>query len=424
MAAPVPEKPGVPEVALVRPQHAALHWTVRQPGYIEAFEETAIVPKISGYIEAWNVDIGDRVSAGDVLAVLRVPDLAKELEQKAAEVEQARKLCEVSEAHVVSVAAQVEEARAGVRRSQAGLKFRRMQHDRVGQLLNRSVINKQVEEEAWNELQAAEAAVSEAEAKLARATADLKESEAVRDKNRVDVTVAQAARARSQSLFNYATLRAPFDGVVSRRRANRGDFVQPPGGAQREPLYVIERRDVMRVFVEVPESDAVWIKAGTAVQIETPILKGQSFTGKVRRTAYVLNRESRTLLTEIDLPNPDDLLRPGTYATAVIQVERDNVLSLPTDAVATRGDVNEGYQSYCFLVENGKVRRLPIEVGLRGEHRVQVLKKQVNGLWIDFDGEEPVADGAIRSLTDDQEVRIAPTRQRPYQLSRSDTSYR
>ena len=223
-----PEAKKVPEVTVVRPVQTALRWTVRQPGSIEAFEETAIVPKIAGYVEKWNVDIGDSVKKGDVLAVLSVPDMVKELDQKRAEVEQARKLFEVAEAHVTSTATLVEEANAGLRRSQANLKYRQMQHDRVSQLLQGSVINKEVEDEALNELRAAEASVNEAEAKVAHAEADRKESEAVRAKCRVDIAVAQAALGRMQSLVDYATLTAPFDGVVTRRNINTGEFVQPP----------------------------------------------------------------------------------------------------------------------------------------------------------------------------------------------------
>ena len=158
-----------------------------------------------------------------------------------------------------------------------------------------------------------------------------------------------------QSLVDYATLSAPFDGVVSRRSINTGDFVQPPSAAQQDAVYVVQRRDLMRIFVEVPEADAVWVKVGTPAQIRIPILKDREYAGTVKRMSYSLKRQSRTLLTEIDLRNPEDLLRPGMYAYAAIQLERANVLTLPAAAVATRGDVNEGYQDLCFLLEDGKV---------------------------------------------------------------------
>lgn len=402
---PAESKP-VPEVALVSPQRTSLHWTVQQPGWIEAYEETSIIPKIAGYVAKWNVDIGDLVTKGQVLAVLRVPDMVAELDKRTAEVEQARKLFDVAVAHLVSVSAQVEEARAGVSRTQAQQRFRQMQHQRVGQLLAESVINKRVEEETWNELRSAEAGVKEAEAKLARAEADRKESEAVRDKCRVDIAVAEAARAEIQALIDYATLTAPFDGIVSRRNINTGDFVQPPSASRQDAVYVVQRRDVMRVFVEVPESDAVWVKDGTPARIRVPILKGLELHGTVKRMSYALKRQSRTLLAEIDLPNPEDLLRPGMFASAAIQVERADVLTLPAAAIATEGNVNEGYHEYCFVVENGKARRMPMEVVVRGDDRVQVLKKEVHGTWEELTGHETVVMGELSTLADGQEVRI------------------
>ena len=400
-------------------RRTSLHWTVEQPGNIEPYEETPILPKIDGYVRKWNVDIGDHVRKGDVLAVLWVPDMVAELNQKKVEVEQARKMNEVAEAHVASSAAQVDEARAGLRRAESTSKYCRLQYDRISQLTEQAVINKQVKDENRNTLESAEAGVKEAEAKVAYAEADRKESEAARNKSRVDIAVAQAAQQRMQSMVDFATLSAPFDGVVSRRNINTGDFVKPPTAVEETPLYVVQRRDLMRVFVEVPEADAVWVKAGTPARIVIPILKDRQYCGNVTRMAYSLKRPTRTLLAEIDLPNPEDFLRPGMYAHAAIQFERPNVLTLPASAVATQGNVNEGYQDFCFLLEIGKVRRTFIKVGSRGDERVQVLKKQVHGAWQDFDGKEKVVQGEIASLADGQEVAVATNREESVRISRT-----
>lgn len=406
-SAPSLETKTTPEVTVIYPTRGLLQWTVGQPGSIEAFEETPIVPKISGYVRKWNVDIGDRVKKGEILAELWIPDVVADLNQKKVEVQQSRKMLDVTQSHLASTAAAVEEARAGLSRARANLKFWQMQLERFNKL-DRSVIDKQVKEETRNQLQSAEAGVKEAEAKVAHSEADHKESEAVRNKSRVDIAVAEAARAKMQALVNYAALTAPFDGIIARRRnINTGDFVQSPSGATNDPLYVVQRRDRMRIFVEVPETDVVWVKDGTAARIRIPALKHREYAGTVRRMSYSLKRQSRTLLAEIDLPNPDDLLRPGMYAYVTLQVERSNVLTLPADAVAIQGDVNEGCQNYCFVLENGKIRRTLIEVGGRGEGRVEVLKKQVQGAWADFSGEEKVVQGELSVLADGQEVRVS-----------------
>ena len=91
----------------------------------------------------------------------------------------------------------------------------------------------------------------------------------------MDIAVAQAAKERMQSMVDYATLSAPFDGVVTRRNINTGDFVKPPAAVEETPLYVVQRRDLMRVFVEVPEADAVWVKAGHSRPHPHPDPSGQ-----------------------------------------------------------------------------------------------------------------------------------------------------
>jgi HlyD family secretion protein len=396
----------IPEVTIVYPAYVPLGWTVRQPGSIEAFEETPIVPKVAGYVHKWNVDIGDRVKKGEVLAQLWVPDLVADLNQKKVEVQQARQTLAVAESHLASAAAAVEEARAALVRARANLSFWQKHFQRISRL-DESVIDKQVKEETRNQLQAAEAGVKEAEAKMAHAEADRQESEAVRNKDRVDVDVAEAARQKAQTLVDYATLIAPFDGVVTQRNINTGDFVQPPAGSATVPLYVLHRRDVVRVFVDVPESDAVWLQDGALARVRVPVLQDREFDGKVRRLSYSLKRQTRTLRAEIDLPNSDDLLRSGMYAYAAIQVERSNTLTLPASAVSTQGDVNEGYQDFCFLWENGKVRRTPIKIGSRGEGRVEVLKKRGPGGWEDFTGTEKVVESGLSALSDGQEVLLA-----------------
>lgn len=396
----------VPKVTVVRPQRGCLRWTVRQPGSIEAYEEAPIIPKIAGYIERWDVDIGDRVKKGQELAKLWVPDLVAQLQRRKAEVEQTRRMLEVAGAHVGSAAAAVEEARAVVSQARASLAYRSVQFGRVNQLLNRSAISAEAGDESTCQLRAAEAFVKEAEAKVARTEADCRESEAVRDKARVDIAVAEAALAETQAMVGYATLTAPFDGVVTMRRTNTGDFVQPPTGGTRDPLYVIQRRDVVRIFVDVPEADATWVKEGTPARIEIPTRRDRAYAGAVQRISYALKRQTRTLLAEIDFPNPDDALRPGMYVAATLQVERLDMLILPAGAVASEGSVNEGYRDYCYLLEGGKLRRMRIEVGARGEDRVQVLRKEIDGGWIEFSGGEEIVVGDIAALGDGQEFSV------------------
>ena len=142
------------------------------------------------------------------------------------------------------------------------------------------------------------------------------------------------------------------------------------------------------------------------------------------RTAWSLNQVNRTLLTEIDLENPEEIdrknpalpkgrrLRPGMYVHTTIFAEWQNLLTLPASAVVTEGDVTVGYQTFCCLIEDGRVKRIPIEIGARNEQLVEILKKRVPGAkdgamprWEEFTGNETVAARAT-GLTDGQSVQL------------------
>ena len=181
-------------------------------------------------------------------------------------------------------------------------------------------------------------------------------------------------------------------------------------------LYVVEQTDMVRIFVSVPEADADWLHDGTPAKVRIQALQGQEFKGKVTRTAWSLNQTTRTLLTEVDLePNKDGRLRPGMYAYATIDAEWRDVLTLPASAVVTEGDVNVGYRSFCYVVEDGRVKRTPIEVGSRNDQLVEVLKKQVSAAkpgeesrWGPFTGDEEVVRGELSGLKDGQAVSVSP----------------
>src|SRR5262249_40100979 len=188
--------------------------------------------------------------------------------------------------------------------------------------------------------------------------------------------VAKADRDHVQTLLQYTKIRAPYDGVITGRRSiNIGDFVQPASASKGESLFIVERIKPVRVFMTVPELDAVWVRDGDVALIRVQSLEGQQFKGTVKRISKSLNLQNRTLETEIDLPNDDGRLLPGMYVNVTIIAERKDVWSLPVAAVVTSGE-----KSFCYRVENGKAIRTPIQIGLRGNEQnselVEVAKKQ------------------------------------------------
>jgi multidrug efflux pump subunit AcrA (membrane-fusion protein) len=401
-------------VAVVKPERKTVRREVGEPGYIQAFEETPIVAKVSGYVRSWNVDIGQRLRKGDVLAELSVPELVAELQQKDEQVRQAEKMLAMAGAQVVTAKAQVEERKAGLARAEADRNYWRSQSERMTRLTQGSqVVDRQTAEEAANQLRSASAALKEAEAKVTSARANQAEKEAAKDKAEADVRAAEADRRRVAALVGYTQLTAPYDGVVTQRTVNTGQFVQPATGVKGDVLFRVERTDVVRVFVAVPEAEAAWVGVGAPARVRVQALLGQEFGGRVTRTAWSLNNTTRTLLTEIDLANPDGRLRPGMYAYASVTGEHRDVLTVPASAVTTQGDVNTGYQTFCYLVEYGKVRRTPVEVGARNDQLVEVLKKQTRpagagegSRWEPFTGEEEVVKGDLTGLKDGQAVEV------------------
>jgi multidrug efflux pump subunit AcrA (membrane-fusion protein) len=201
--------------------------------------------------------------------------------------------------------------------------------------------------------------------------------------------------------------------VVTRRNVNTRDFVQPAGNSKGEALFVVEKVDPVRVFVNVQELEAVWVRDGDTALIRPQSLQGQQVKGKVTRTSGAVDPRNRTLRTEIDLPNADGKLLPGMYVKATIIAQHKNVWALPATAVVTKGE-----QSFCYRVENGKAVLTPIQVGLRGNEldneTVEVVKKQTKPAkageevhWEDFSGEEVIVASNSASLADGQAVSVS-----------------
>jgi HlyD family secretion protein len=379
---------------------------------IQAFERTPIVARIPGYVLRWNVDIGDPVRKDDVLAELWVPEMVSELKLKEEQVQQAKKALAMAQAQVLTAKAHVQEAEAAFARADATHNYWKSQSARFTSLVKDNVLDKQTQEETLDKLQSAAAALSEVQAKIQSAKALQQEKESARDKAETDVRAADADRQRQADLVGYARLTAPYDGVVTEKNVDTRKFVQPATGAKGDVLYVVERTDKVRVFVSVPETDAAWISVRTPATVRVQALQGQEFPGEVTRTAWSLNQTTRTLLTEIDLHNPERRLRPGMYAYAILTAEWRDVLTLPASAVVTEGDVNVGYQNLCYLVDNGRVKRTPIEIGARNDQLVEVLKKRTAGSsgeeprWQNFTGTEQIVRSDLSGLSDGQAAEV------------------
>jgi multidrug efflux pump subunit AcrA (membrane-fusion protein) len=165
------------------------------------------------------------------------------------------------------------------------------------------------------------------------------------------------------------------------------------------------RRDRVRIFVDVPEPEAPFVRRGAPVRVRIQALNDREFEATVTRTSWALDPASRTLRTEIEVPNPKDELRPGMYAYAILTAEHADAFTLPAAALLRQDDAY-----YCWQFLDGKAVQTLVRPGPRIGPRIEVLKKRLpgpKGRWQDFTGGEQILLGDLAALADGQEVSIA-----------------
>jgi RND family efflux transporter MFP subunit len=353
-----------------------------QPGRIEPFEETPLYARVPGYVANVNVDLGDRVQSGQVLASLSVPEMEQELKQKAALIGQAKAEATQAAAGVRSAEAavntanfQVQEAQAALARTDGEFARATAEHARIVELAKQGSVSQKLVDETKNQLMSADGARQQTAARIESAKAALLQAQADRDKAKADEGAAQAHQAvaeadyqRTKTLLDYAQIKSPFDGVITDRQVHTGWFVQPATGAGSKPLLVVSTTKVVRVFVDVPEVEAPLVDVKDPVEIRVQALAGQAIKGAVTRTSWRLDDANRALRVEIDVDNAEGRLRPGMYATVSILLERrENALVLPAASVLRKGE-----QACCRVVEDGKSVTRLVSIGLKTSEDFEV----------------------------------------------------
>jgi RND family efflux transporter MFP subunit len=311
-AANAPAQPAEPTVDTVHPVRADMARTFDTNATMEAFETADLYPKVSGYLSDVRVDIGDRVKAGQVHAIISHPETEKDLA----------------------------EAEATVASKRADLALKRITLDRQAGLLKIQGTAQQTYDEAKGSVD-----VAAADAELAQATAD-----------------------KIRTMLVYTRIVAPFDGVVSQRLVNRGDFMQAATSGRNTPLFTVQRVDTIRIFTNVPEADVARVRAGLPAIIKPFGLDGKVISGKVTRFAARLDPQTRNMRTEIDVPNPDGKLYPGMYAQVSLETEvHRHVVTVPATAVA-----NDATGAYVFVVRQGTIARQSVKPGINESGAVEV----------------------------------------------------
>jgi multidrug efflux pump subunit AcrA (membrane-fusion protein) len=289
------------------------------PGSVEAYELTDMDAKVSGYIQQVSVDIGDRITAGQLLAVIDVPELQNDLAQAKAEEASRAAAVKFAEAGLAAARVRLDVAKRQLAPYEAVAKLKEETFRRVSALYEGKAANAQDLDDNRSARDAAAADVTVAITKIAAAEADLEVAKTALDLAARQLEVARTQVEKASTLVGYTRIIAPYDGVVTRRLVNRGVLVQAATSTRGAPLLTVQRTDLMRIFADVPEAEASKVRPAAPAEVLPYGLAGQSFRGVVTRTASSLDPATRTLRVEIDLPNPDGRLLHGMYVQVRLQ---------------------------------------------------------------------------------------------------------
>jgi RND family efflux transporter MFP subunit len=266
-------------VAVVTPEKAPATVSVDLPGQTQAYIEAPIFAQTTGYLKKWYFDIGAKVKAGEVLAEIDTPQVDEDLNQ----------------------------AKANLRQAQAALDLSLVTFKRDQDLLDRKVIAQQDFDTASSDLHSKQATVN----------------------------ANAAAVSRLQALEDFKIVKAPFDGTVTRRNTDIGQIVNSGSGT---PLFDVAQVSPLRIYVNVPESMASFVRVGGPANVTFSEFPGQKFSGQVVRTAQAIDPASRTLLTEVDVANDSGQLFPGAYSPVHLETQGPASLLVPSSSLLFRSE--------------------------------------------------------------------------------------
>jgi RND family efflux transporter MFP subunit len=348
---PAANAAGVPEAAVVAVQKRELGNSLTIAGEFKPFQDVEVHAKVAGYIRNINVDVGDHVKEGQVLAVLEVPELAAELSGADAAVRR-------SEEEIRRAESDVSRAQSSHGATHSGYtRLKQASDSRAG-----LVAQQEIDDAQAKDLES-EAQVSSAQAALSGA--------------RQQLEMAQANQKQYNALAGYSHITAPFAGVITARLADTGALIQGGTSASSTvgPVVRLAQVSKLRLVVPVPESAVAQIHLGDPVKARVQALS-QDFEGEVSRFSDLVDRQTRTMETEIDFANPDGRLIPGMYAEATLSLSKNaRELCVPLEAVSRNG----ADATVLMVNKENAIEERHIKLGFEGESNVQVLDGLVEG---------------------------------------------
>ncbi len=346
------DTPDVPTVAVAKATVADLSRNLVMTGEFKPFQEVDVMSKVAGYVKKMYVDVGDRVKEGQLLAVLEIPEMGDDLARGTAAI--ARSNAEVNKA-------QEEVRRAQTNHEIAHISYTRLQGVMKGQP---GLIAQQEVDDAHSRDLASEAQVDAARSSLVAA------------EQQVNVSLAEQARVKT--MFNYTNVTAPFSGVITKRFADTGSMIQAGISSQTQamPLVRLSQNSLLRLMLPVPESAVPSIRVGSVVDVKIPSLS-RTLPGKVARFAERVKMDTRTMDTEVDVPNANLTLVPGMYAEVDLTLNRRNAaLSTPLAAVDIDDSrkSEQGLSGTVLVVNTSEhLEKRSVRIGLETSSQAEIL---------------------------------------------------
>jgi RND family efflux transporter MFP subunit len=423
-------KPAPPVVEVVKPTPGGIQRVVVQPGTVEPFEGADVYAKVSGYLVEQKVDIGSKVKADDILARIAVPEFEKQVQRDAARLKAANTKVEQMKAHKAAAEAESRAAEVSITLAKVLVKaktayrqFREKQLKRVKELVAKEAVDERLRDEQedfyMSALEAEHAAneqVNTSIEKAAAAKAKIDQAQADLDEAIAEVSVAEAELAKSQVLLGYTVIRAPYTGVVTKRNflpgegGRLGDFIKAADQGGNTPLLTVERTDLMRVVVQVPDRDVPYVSTNTTASIEIDALPGMVFdkNGKapltVSRWAKAEDPVTRTMRTEIDVKNPTGILAHGMYgrATLILSQGTPNALRIPSSALVGKAEGGRGAvrkaedgRGAVRVVRDDKVHIIPIRYATDNGIEVEIVSGLTPEDLVITHATGPIEEGTI-----------------------------
>lgn len=329
----------IPTVAVIHPTAEVAQEDLVLPGTLQAYVESPIYARTNGYLKKWYHDIGSRVPKGELLADIDTPEVDQQLSQ----------------------------ARADLNTAQANANLSRITSNRFQDLIKTDGVSKQEVDNAVGDYEAKAATVKSSEANV----------------------------RRLEELESFKHVYAPFSGVLTKRNIDTGTLINAGNGGAQQELFTLAQTDPIRVYVSVPEMYSPSVRSGLGAFLELAQYPGQNFQGKVVRTAEAIDPNTRTLLTEVDVPNKTSQLFPGGYAQVHLQVKvAASRVQVPVNALLFRA---EGLRA-AVVDANHKIHLRQLTIGRDFGTTLEVLQGLEATDWIVLNPAD--------SLDEGQDVRV------------------